>query len=538
MTGLPKRKLLRGGGALVLFSITVTFWRKFQMPGHNPGDDFALYVNQAKSLVQGNVGETLASNHFAVDNSSWHSFSPYSYPWGFPLLLAPMMLIKGTVNPVTGVDYDSLKLVVTLCFAVAIYLFHRLLHRRMHWLGAVLLPTFFGLNYWYVKHTDQVLSELPFLMTIMVFLAWIDRLRIRKELDGLRRGPLIVLGFLAWFSFNTRREGLGLLVGLLLAQVAVVAQRWHEDPHVRPWVRIRWNALATPWLSFLGFTGMMQLILPSDLLPKYDERNPSTITGVSRVTGNVRFYGNILAEQLGLKDEGPKHMELFHRVGLGGAVLAATLGFAVIGVVVGCIRRPHEELPIAGASIGVGAAVMVSPFSDYRYLLALTPFVVYFAYQGVTIPARALFRVPAKWPVAIAEVALVAFIVGGSHDTKNAFDYHTTYRYTQPGPQEKNQLDMFDAVRRYTKGTSIIVFNRARTMTLYTGRLSVQGNDLHFTERAGDYYAMYLEPDGTPGSYSQYALTDKEAAATGFVKIWSNPQWVLWKNPDVSGRKP
>ena len=113
MTGLPKRKLLRGGGALVLFSITVTFWRKFQMPGHNPGDDFALYVNQAKSLVQGNVGETLASNHFAVDNSSWHSFSPYSYPWGFPLLLAPMMLIKGTVNPVTGVDYDSLKLVVT-----------------------------------------------------------------------------------------------------------------------------------------------------------------------------------------------------------------------------------------------------------------------------------------------------------------------------------------------------------------------------------------------------------------------------------------
>ncbi len=44
------------------------------------GDDFALYVRQAKALVTGTVDDVVGDNRFAVDHSGWHTFSPYSYP--------------------------------------------------------------------------------------------------------------------------------------------------------------------------------------------------------------------------------------------------------------------------------------------------------------------------------------------------------------------------------------------------------------------------------------------------------------------------
>jgi hypothetical protein len=59
----------------------------------------------------------------------------------------------------------------------------------------------------------------------------------------------------------------------------------------------------------------------------------------------------------------------------------------------------------------------------------------------------------------------------------------------------------------------------------------VQGGAIAFTERAGDYYVMYLEADGSPGTYSQYPLTDEEAAERGFTEVWRNPGWVIWRIP-------
>ena len=38
--------------------------------GHTWGDDFTLYLRQAQSLVDGNVGQVVADNHFNVDNSA------------------------------------------------------------------------------------------------------------------------------------------------------------------------------------------------------------------------------------------------------------------------------------------------------------------------------------------------------------------------------------------------------------------------------------------------------------------------------------
>jgi len=46
--------------------------------GHTWGDDFTLYLRQAKGLVDGNVGQVIADNHFNVDNVCWENDYPHS----------------------------------------------------------------------------------------------------------------------------------------------------------------------------------------------------------------------------------------------------------------------------------------------------------------------------------------------------------------------------------------------------------------------------------------------------------------------------
>lgn len=521
-------------GGVAIAGAALLFWRGFQIEGHNGGDDFALYTDQARSLLHGDVGETLAATRYAVENSAWHSFSPYAYPWGLPLLLVPAMLLTGTVDRVTGVDYAPLKLVVSITFLVGLLAYWQILRRRMHWAGAVLLPLFFGLNYWYVGHTDQVLSELPFLMAVMLFLAWYDRLRVRELLLGPRLGPLVVLGLLACWAFNTRREGIGVLLGLAAGQAALAwgaagAGPWRD--RLDRAKALPGRALAAPWVAFAGGVAVFQIALPSDLLPKYSERQPDATRGLFRIGPNLERYWTILGEQLGLKDPGPVDVTLFGSATLGTTALTLVVVFAGLGIVLGVVRAPAAELPIVGAFAGVALAVLVTPFSDYRYLMSLVPFVVYFAYQGVALPIRMALRVPIARTIVVADLLVVGFIVGGWPDTSNMYEYRTGWVGPQAGPQQPATLEMFEAVRLRTRGDSVIVFNRARMMHLYTARRAVQGGAIEFIEDAGDYYVMYLEPDGSPGTYSQYPLGDAEAADRGFDEVWRNAGWVIWRTP-------
>ncbi len=510
------------------------FWSGFQLEGHDGGDDFALYVDQARSLLHGNVGETLAATRYTVDNSAWHTFSTYSYPWGLPLLLVPVLALTGSVDPRTGIDYGPLKLVISACFLVGLFAYHAVLRRRVAWLGAVLLPLFFAVNFIYVTHLDQVLSEFTFLMSLMLFVVAFDRVHERDLLFGERRGALIALGLLACFAFNIRREGLGVLCGLALGQLACMwtvteAPTWQARTDRLK--RLSWRAVGTPWFTFVGASILFQVMLPSDILPRFTERDPAATAGIHRIVENMQIYRPLLAEQLGIKDIGPADVTVFNSELIGTFVYVAVIGFAVFGMILGALRAPQRELPVIGVLLGVGVLVLSAPFQTYRYIMALVPFVLYFAYQGVSLPIQIIGGRRLARLVVVADLALASFIVGGWHDTANARDYRTHFVGPQPGPQLPASLEMYQAVRTHTRGDSIIVANRARLMHLYTGRVSIQGGAIEFVARSGDFYAMYVEPDGSPGTYSQYPLTDDEATQRGFEEVWRNTGWVLWKIP-------
>src|SRR5574339_993480 len=86
--------------------------------GHQWGDDFAWYILQAKSIVDGTTDEFMEESAFTNYQSTTH-LGPLAYPWGYPLILAPVYAIKG-IHPL------ALKLPGLFFFAgflVCLYLF-------------------------------------------------------------------------------------------------------------------------------------------------------------------------------------------------------------------------------------------------------------------------------------------------------------------------------------------------------------------------------------------------------------------------------
>ena len=209
------RHALRRHGPMLALSVVVTWLAlSVQRNGISWGDDFALYTRQARSLVDGNIGQVIADNRFNVLNAAKPGFSPFVYPWGFPLLLAPFVRVF-------GLDWSALKLVGVISLVGFLWTFHALLRRRMAAPLAFATVAAVGTTVAYVQHTDNVLSELPYMWAVAVTLWWLDRVRRNGTLlHEAPRNELIVLGLMVVLAFNVRREGLALLPAVLLAQLS------------------------------------------------------------------------------------------------------------------------------------------------------------------------------------------------------------------------------------------------------------------------------------------------------------------------------
>src|SRR5512139_2569802 len=99
--------------------------------GHLWWDDFASYVMQAQSLLDGSPRAFIEHNRFTIQNSSYPP-GPVAYPWGFPMLLAPVLAIF-------GLKVLALKLVNTAFYVVFLTAFYILARLRLPWRWSLFL---------------------------------------------------------------------------------------------------------------------------------------------------------------------------------------------------------------------------------------------------------------------------------------------------------------------------------------------------------------------------------------------------------------
>ena len=467
--------------------------------GHTQGDDFALYLRQARSLFDGDIGQVVADNRFTVINSGG-AFSPTAYPWGWPLLLSPFVHLW-------GLDYDRLKLVEVAAFCVWLVLVHGIIRRRAGRLLALAIVAVVGTAPLLLAHTDQLLSEYPHAAAVAAFIWWMDRIKTRRPLIGATTRELAVLGVLAAAAYNVRRESVILVAVVLVVQMAeLLATR-----RGRPPVPVPWRTVATPYAAFVVAVVGFQLLLPSMLVPDNGD-------GPRYVFARLGDYTGVLTQQLGL--------------GSHPALGVFILLLAGAGMVIGCIRRPRLDVPLAAVTVLSGLAVSTHFRMVGRYYFQITPWVLYFAAAAVVacvsliVRPRRLAAVVAAVPMLYLVTVHLAVLPG---DIADARDFNAAGRQ-QVGPTDPTITPIFDAVERYTAPTDVITYFRARTMTLYTDRLAIQTTNMDRVLQRSDYFAQMRFSD-----YYQPDITEDEAEELGLVEVWSDRKWILWRLPEPDG---
>jgi hypothetical protein len=465
--------------------------------GHNQGDDFALYLRQARSIFDGDTAQVVADNRFAVLNSDF-GFSPIAYPWGFPLLLSPFVKLW-------GLDYARLKLVEVACFCIWIVLVHGIVRRRVGRGVAIAIAAVLATAPVLLLHTDQLLSEFPHAMVLAAWVWWLDRVLRGSPLIGAGTRQLVTLGVLGAAAYNVRRESIMLIAVILVTQlVELVRARRARPPAPVPWLTV-----ATPYLAFLGSIVFFQLLIPSMLIPDNGDSPGYVLARIGDFTG-------ALTQQLG--------------VGQHPLIGTLLLLLAAAGMVVGCVQRPRLDVPLAASTVLMTITVSTHFRIVGRYYFQVVPFILYFGAAAIIAAAQAM-RSPEIRRAAVAVAMVPLLFLVGVHaanlpsDLADVRDFNAGGRQ-QSGPTNPDVAPIFDAVLTYTEPTATIVYYRARTMTLYTDRRSIQTQSVDRMLQHADYFAQQRF-----SSYFQPDISEVDALGKGLVEVWSDSRWILWKLP-------
>lgn len=470
------------------------------------GDDYALYVRQARSLLDGDVSRVVNDNAFLVSakGAETPDFTPTVYPWVTSILMVPFVRLFGHTA------FDNLRLGEVLFLCVWVVAFLRLLRSRVPPAAAVVITAIIALNAQYLAHTNAVLSEIPYLMLATMLLLLIDRVQARHDPLQLPWPAAWQLGVMGCIVFNTRREGMAIIPALLAWQV-VAWWRNGEQPTSRP--RPTWAA-GRPYAALVASCFVFQVVLPSTLFPSYEG------SGLSNSFGHLLHgYRVAVGEILGL--------DAFPSV-----VLFVLIALAVVGAI-DRLRHGHD----AALVVFVACSTILSASHRIvvdRYMLLTVPFLLYLTYQGVVyvLGRHALRQVLLLSPM-VALLAITLFDTVNEIDDVQQLRASNTYRL---GPGAPGEDEGFDAVVAHTATGDVVAFFKGRLMSLMTDRRSVQTIQPEVILAEADYYLqrydMFEPPDG---GFSPFLgvpqFTPEQAAEEGLVEVWRNDRWVLWRIP-------
>ena len=497
--------LITGACALVMFAT--------HRAGHWWGDDWALYIRQAKGLLDLDPGRVLDENSFTVDMSRGAAFSPQLYPWGFPLLLAPLVAVLGT-------DLDRLAVVPVVCAAVMACCWYDLLARRIgRWVALVAVPTLL-LTPLLLGWSELIQSEWPFLAAVFTALVVLDRLAAGDRLisaEGHLRS-LVGLGVLTALAFTVRREGLAMVPAVAAAQVAGIfaagpVSLWRESWADRKQRLIR---LIVPHLSALTVVLAIQVLLPSPLVPKYDG------TGLGNIWKYRERHVEHIAEVIGLKRSWMDDPQIFGQVWLGWTVVAITMALAVIGIVLALTVHRRRDLHLAAYAVVafmIGGSFRVA---INRYVVTVAPIVLLLAMVTVVWVSS---RVRWQWVTPLVVTLLLGGILAGNIVNANtridrAGDF-AEGGSVEWGPTDPSSIEMFDAVRQLSKPGDVIGAPKARAMALETERLTVQIDQYRPVPDA--ITVAYIVVERNSPTETEVA-TDTER----FTEVWSNSRFVIF----------
>jgi 4-amino-4-deoxy-L-arabinose transferase-like glycosyltransferase len=413
--------------------------------GHIWGDDFAIYLAHAKNIVE---GHSYADTGY-IFNPAVAIYSPTNYPPVFPLLLAPLYSLF-------GMSLMPMKIEQVIFFVFTLLLVYIMWRRQLGSGYTLVLIVILGFNpvFWSAKET--IVSDVPFLFFFYLFVVVVRWNPQRPNYIWLRA---LLIGTALYLNIGTRSVGVALVPGFLLYEAM-------QNKRIR---RSTWIALtfcATAMIVQSHFVRAM----PLSYLQQAHVITPTTIIL------NVLAYSRALAG--------------FWIASLRNWFALCVLLFFALLTATGMVRQLRRGFDIIECLlVPYLALVLLWPYrGGIRYVFPLIPWIGFLAMTGLRelghrCGTRYAFIVPLG----------LLLILG--------IPYSQAYGNLNFGPigESSNSPEFNELcakVRQMTKPDDVLIYYRARALSLYTGRrtsiYNSQGSDRELWRWSDEIGGRYL----------------------------------------------
>lgn len=454
--------------------------------GQEWGDDWASYVMQAQSILHGDMEGFVERNSFTIFESSYQ-IGPVAYPWGYPLALIPSLMFK-------GVHALTLKLPGLVFFAGFLICFYLLTETRLTRTESLLLVSLLAFNPVYVGFLDYILSDIPFVFSVILVLVLI----VRAE-PGQSVWRHVFLGIAIFFAAFIRTTGVVLLAGFLANQALLFLQE-----------RSRRRAIVQNSM-IVAVTFILLWLASSLIFPNGQGAYLRQLAGFTAETfaKNVHDYFHLFV-QFFTASPTPAWTYIYY----------ALAAFFLAGA---WTRRRADQMLIIFFAFYFAVMIIWPEWQGIRFIFPLIPIFIYFAFQGLLASIRML---PERY-VSLGKGLNFLFwlILVGIFLFQSGTRAYSNLKGNRQinGPFESFSMEMYDYVKTNTPSDSVIVFFKPRALRLFTDRDSIMALECGHLLR-GDYVVLHKNWE-----YSQILPRDIPACNLPLKNVYENRKYIVYE---------
>jgi 4-amino-4-deoxy-L-arabinose transferase-like glycosyltransferase len=454
--------------------------------GHEWGDDFAWYIMQAKSIVNGTTDEFMEQSRFTNGQSTTH-LGPTAYPWGYPLILTPAYAVKG-ISPL------ALKLPGLFFYAGFLICLYLLMKARLTETESLLVVALFAFNPLLLQFLDQILSDIPFLFFSTLSLLLMTQGGKRSHWHSIGIGAAI------FFTAFLRVTGVLLLGCFLIVEFFKLLN--NRKDRAAAMEIIKGSLIVCSVFILLWITNL--LLFPSG----GDSYFSQYASLIETARGFIPAYFNVFSLFFG---DTPGWKYLYYLL----------VALFLLGARIGWKQDPIFILFFV---LWLLVHVTYPYWQGARYVFPLLPIFIYFTFQGFKFLINRLpegYRSIGQSGVYGLWILIVCILFVKS--ITNAYLNLQNDRSIS-GPFDPFSREVYDYIKEETPPESVVIFFKPRVMLMMTDHPTIMSTECDRMWK-GDYLVLSRKV----GKNQQITPEEIDACNLPLEQVLKNNRFVVYK---------
>lgn len=478
---------LRNPLLIIILLLSMVIGSSHLTRGHEWGDDFASYIMQAKSIVNGDMQSFVDHNSITIYQSS-SQIGPVAYPWGYPLILTPVYAVKG-ISPL------ALKLPGLFFFAGFLICFYLMMRSRFTQTESLLLVFLFAFNPMLIDFLDQILSDIPFLFFSTLALLLMMNEKKRSALD------YALLGGVISFAFFIRATGILLLITFLILEFLKVRRNRTNHQMTADILRNTFILCITFGVLWLIYS----LIFPDGSESYFNQLKAFKFEKILRFAND---YFQLFSAFFG---QSTIWKNLYYVLFI----------FFLIGL---WLKRKDDLAFIIFFSLWMLLLVTWPIWQGPRFIFPLLPIFIYFTFQGMK---SVISKLPERYHEPGQGIFYVFWLsIAGIFLFNSSVNAYVNLRNNRSinGPFDPYSIQVYDYIKEKASPDSVIVFFKPRAMRLMTDHdiiMSTECNRMFL----GDYIVLSRKV----GENQQIAPEEIDSCNLQLDEVIRNRRFIIYE---------